>query len=446
MWESRWQIYELITCYGQKIFLWIPVSPFFRITHSTKMLLSPTLLILLFLLQLIAGSPTSNAQASRSRRRGWENDVLVQNATDYDDPLEYYYEDELGQFDSSQNWKRDDYDHKLRRWSDGTVIRQTTRRPEMKFLSQAMGVNLDSLVDLAYLNNAGSGATVYIHDSGLYKEHPEFTDTLPDGVTRGHIRIIQPKKTASGETIPIVHGDPDGHGTCMADKVIGTHLGIAKGANLVMVPMADFENDDYMLAELQQMVDDMKEQKVLDQGFWAAVILPYDLGLDGDLDTMDKYRKKYLAMVDEGALLVASAGNEGSKPTNNWPALFIEEDAFKNNMIVVGSVDVSGKVAPSSQRGPLVGIYAPGEVATTGNTEGIVCAANFGRRFAQSYGTSLSVPQVAGLAAYLYSIDPSLRGDGATKKIIDKITHEASYKRPRCHKRSIWNLEYGTAC
>lgn len=398
-----------------------------------------SLLILLALLQSIAGSPTFNAP--KYDRPGWDNEV-IQNDTTIDDPPEYYYEDEFGNINISRKrgaklWRR-----------DGTVIRPRTSRPEVKFWSQAPGQNLADLIDFAFLDYAGSGVIVYVHDSGLNINHPEFTGQLPAGVQRGTIRVLQPPN------VPTVDGDLEGHGTCVADKVVGTLYGIAKSVDLTMVPTSNLKNDDYMLAELQAIIDDIKEKKKDAQNnnkFWV-VNLSYSLGksVRKDRDLRAKYREKYLAMIDEGALLTVSAGNAGQIDVDQYPALFAREDAFKQNMIVVGGIDVYGQRAVFSQGGPLVTAWAPAQLQV-GMSDGIKCAQGSGSGTYLRTGTSLAAPQVAGLAAYLYSSDPSLRAaDNPAKAIKEKIESlaadgGASYRRFGSILPGIWNLESGTS-
>ena len=166
-------------------------------------------------------------------------------------------------------------------------------------------------------------------------------------------------------------------------------------------------------------------------------------------DLYEQYRKKYLAMVQEGALLIVPAGNHGRDVfVNDYPAQFAVETAFHHSMIVVGSVDVNGNEASSSQRGSLVQMWAPGLVRErNGQKDKITCAsATDDHGYYGDSGTSLSAPQVAGLAAYLYSIDASLRGRSDVSKIIKEriVTvpqNRASYVRGNVP--SIWNLQYG---
>lgn len=108
--------------------------------------------------------------------------------------------------------------------------------------------------------------------------------------------------------------------------------------------------------------------------------------------------------VDEGALVVAAAGNSGKSV--GYPAAYPE-------VLAVSATDSKDSIAWFSSRGPQVGIAAPG-VAVTQQT---IC--NNGRDkcevFGTFNGTSMASPHVAGVAALLVSqgvTDPAaLRAD-----------------------------------
>ena len=237
-----------------------------------RMLLRAIILALLWApLPFALTTPTFKSQFTR-RGLAWDSEGLLTNVTSTLDPPQYSYEDEFGTISSSRRVKRGENGRPV--WKrDGTLIRQTTELPEVKFWSQGPGQLLQFQKDFVYLDYAGSGATVYMHDSGLNKNHIEFTGALPQGVTRGTITILQPERTASGAIIPTVNGDPTSHGTCGASKVIGVNLGIAKSANLTLVPFVDLDNDDYMLAGLQAIIEDIKTNKRKEPHFWAVIIL-----------------------------------------------------------------------------------------------------------------------------------------------------------------------------
>lgn len=429
------------------------------------MLLRLILPLLLTLLQSTSARPFTNVSGLHHRPTGWHNEGWTGPITLSDDSNETFFEDDFGDLHSTRLLKRDDDGDELAKRARGpTTLKQKTPRPEMKFLSQPPGdTDLNSLEYFAYLSTAGTGVTVYVHDSGLNQGHKWFNEKV-DGVERGKVKIIQPQKDAHGRKVPAINGDSDGHGTCVADKVVGSIHGIAKGVNLKMVPQVDRDDDEFMLAELQLIVDDIKKKKKeagkfwnKGKSFWAVVNLSYVFGtnIENSKDTLDRYRKKYKAMVDEGALIVAGAGNAGNYVVDSYPAMFAGEAAFEDSMIVAGAVNAKGEIASFSQTGKLVEAWAPG-VVDEGNHgpsdyQGIKCADKTQNGATQRWGTSLAVPQVVGLAAYLYSTDSALQGDGAAQKVKKKIVNakdddRAAHQRIRGGPYCIWNLEYGNLC
>ncbi|KAJ5095666.1 hypothetical protein NUU61_005022 [Penicillium alfredii] len=101
--------------------------------------------------------------------------------------------------------------------------------PEMVFLSQPEGVSLTEC-------------------------HVEFSNPDPNECKefprKGNIETLYPQASRYGKVFNCIGPSEDkiGHGTCMADKVIGTLYGSAKSANLIMVPWELDELDATMFA------------------------------------------------------------------------------------------------------------------------------------------------------------------------------------------------------
>ncbi|KAJ5183362.1 subtilisin-like protease [Penicillium capsulatum] len=347
----------------------------------------------------------------------------------------------------------------------GRVIDQTN--PDLsallRFASQPKGSDIENVIGFQYLDYAGADVTVYMHDTGLYVDHPEFKGKREKGVKKPNVQVILPKKTLKGEGFPQVQGDPDGHGTCASSLVIGRLYGIAKGASLKMVPFGDIRNDDYMLTGLQAIVDDIKRKKKQkgSKGFFPVVNLSYTIGTarrkNANKDVFAKYRQLYLDMVNEGALLIAPVSNVDETFTttsvNQYPARYAEEDDFKDSMIITGGVDMYGKKWKHSQDGPLIQGWAPaiamdntpkGDMSwKDDNWQGISCA-GLGKPDLdiQDRGTSYTAPPYAGLAAYFYSSYSNLRGVGAARKVKNKIL-SANYARADGGPDCLWNLRQG---
>lgn len=91
-----------------------------------------------------------------------------------------------------------------------------------------------------------------------------------------------------------------------------------------------------------------------------------------------------------GSLVVISSGNTGEEAEGD------ADDA----VIFVGAVDRSDRLAPFSTYGDFVDLTAPGMSILTTKLDG---------GYGTSFGTSFAAPVVSGVAALLWSVNPSLR-------------------------------------
>ncbi|KAJ5613452.1 subtilisin-like protease [Penicillium lagena] len=346
---------------------------------------------------------------------------------------------------------------KLGKRATGYVWQQSPTVAEMKFLSQPPGTRIWNLVDFAFSDYAGSGITIYVHDSGINTEHEEFTRAPPPGVVKGKVEWLYPerhglRKFEKKKGQPTT--DPDGHGTCAADKAMGQNYGAAKGASLKMVPWVDLQDHDWMLGGLEAIVKDIEKQKQASNGaFFPVVSLSYSLGTLSQSNRR-KYRLYYKQMVDLGAVIVVAAGNDkqrGRENVDQLPGLFAQEDDFADSMVVVGSVDIDGYPSRFSQGGPLVHVWAPGTVNSNDpKLWGVECALPTGTTgYTRKEGTSFAAPTVAGVAAYLLSVYPELRVSGSSGKLVAARLKRNAYVRMNLQggKPGVWNEEYGdTSC
>ena len=127
-----------------------------------------------------------------------------------------------------------------------------------------------------------------------------------------------------------------------------------------------------------------------------------------------------------GVLVVAATGNEGSTAVD-FPASFVQPpNGTAASGLAVGASDAKGVRASFSNGGPQLSLLAPGTYNTK-CTVGILgaiptsapdfddadsCSVTMthadGARYAYASGTSFSAPEVAGVAALVWSLKPSL--------------------------------------
>lgn len=181
-------------------------------------------------------------------------------------------------------------------------------------------------------------------------------------------------------TTPL-YEDFTGHGTSVASMIAGSGTGsdvIGTGGNIELYSARVL--DENRQAPISSVVEAIywaieKDVKVINISFGTQI---YSEALKTAIDTA----------TDKGILVVAAAGNRGTQGVD-YPAAF-------ENVLAVGSVNAAGNVSDFSAKGEEVDVMAPGEA--------VLAQANFGEDLVLS-GTSLAAPQVAGIAARLWSKD-----------------------------------------
>ncbi|KAJ2782847.1 proteinase B [Coemansia javaensis] len=235
----------------------------------------------------------------------------------------------------------------------------------------------------------GAGITVYVVDTGININHVDF---------EGRARW--------GKTVPVndVDEDANGHGTHVAGTIAGKRYGVAKQAEVVAVKvlgsngsgtMADVVMGvEFTVKEHRRAVAEAAREGRAHRGSVA------NMSLGGGLS-----RALNLAVdaaVRAGVHYAVAAGNDNRDACKYSPA-------SAPNAITVGATTITDERAWFSNFGKCVDVFAPGKD---------ILSTWIGSRYSTNTisGTSMASPHVAGLAAYLLSLERNATLTGAELK------------------------------
>jgi subtilisin family serine protease len=237
--------------------------------------------------------------------------------------------------------------------------------------------NLDTInVAGAWRTTTGDPSVVVaVLDTGVDLTHPDIYG----------VDVVAPHNVLDDTTDVY---DRFGHGTHVAGTIIARAdngegmTGMAPGVSLMPVKVLD----EFGFGSLSDVMDGID---------WAANhgadIINMSLGGDLDDDEIALFQSVVTGAHDNGALLVAAAGNDGSA-RRLYPASL-------NDVVSVAATDPLDKAASFSQRNTAVDIAAPGVATLSTIPRG---------EYDFYTGTSMAASQVSGAAALLLSARPGL--------------------------------------
>lgn len=248
-------------------------------------------------------------------------------------------------------------------------------------ISHRGGLSFGNFNRYLYAEDGGEGVDVYIIDTGTNVDHVDFEG-----------------RASWGSTIPTGDEDADGngHGTHCSGTVAGKKYGVAKKANVKAVKvlrsngsgtMSDVVKGVEYAAEAHlKAVKDAKDGKK--KGFkGSAANMSLGGGKSPALD------KAVNAAVAVGIHFAVAAGNDNADSCNYSPAA-------AENAVTVGASTLGDDRAYFSNYGKCNDIFAPGlNILSTW----------IGSKYAVNTisGTSMASPHIAGLLAYLLSLQPA---------------------------------------
>lgn len=170
-------------------------------------------------------------------------------------------------------------------------------------------------------SRTGSGATVYLLDTGVVSGHQEFANAT-----------ISNLHNASG-----IEGfvDSDGHGTSVASLIVGEGVGVAKDATLKNVRIFDGVNGTIAVGTVIDALDAVLEDHLANTPGKAKVVcMPFTVTKNQLIDA------KISELQDNNLLMVAAAGNNGAEVDNYSPGGL-------DTITTVGSLDLTNFNSPS---------------------------------------------------------------------------------------------------
>ncbi|GAA3231985.1 S8 family peptidase [Nonomuraea helvata] len=259
----------------------------------------------------------------------------------------------------------------------------------------------------------GAGQAVAVLDTGIDRDHPWFQNRIVAEACFSAVEAGVESLCPNGQTSQTGAGAADATtAKCLADGVNlcehGSHVagiaagtgGVAPGANIVAVQVFSRVDDQdlcfgesaCLLAYESSLRQAMDYVTALNQPI-AAV----NLSLGGELSETDCdaseegaiFKPKIDALLAKGTATVVAAGNEYFEGAS-YPACI-------SSAVAVGANDNNDVIAPFSNRGAVVDLFAPGV-----NVESSVPD----NRTAVYSGTSMASPHVAGALALMKAAAP----------------------------------------
>merc|ERR1711881_469204 len=261
-------------------------------------------------------------------------------------------------------------------------------------ISHRKSLNFGTFNKYLYSADGGEGVDVYVIDTGTNIAHVDFEG-----------------RASWGKTIPANDADEDGngHGTHCSGTVAGKKYGVAKKANVIAVKvlrsngsgtMSDVvKGVEYAAESHSSKMAAAKDGK--HKGFKGSAA-NMSLG-GGKSPTLDAAVN---AAVDAGIHFAVAAGNDNADSCNYSPAA-------AEKAVTVGASTLEDTRAYFSNYGKCNDIFAPGlNIQSTW----------IGSKYAVNTisGTSMASPHIAGLLAYLLSLQPSKDSSYAVADITPK--------------------------
>ncbi|MFF5448661.1 S8 family peptidase [Streptomyces sp. NPDC012888] len=234
------------------------------------------------------------------------------------------------------------------------------------------------------VSGTGAGASVYVLDTGIDYDHPEF-----DGRASFGFDAIGDGQSGA---------DCNGHGTHVAGTAGGSTYGVARQADLVSVRVLGCDGRGAysgIIAGMDWVADNAQQPAVLNGS------------LGGPRSTAVNNAATQLAA--RNVLPVIAAGNDAVDACDVSPA-------GAADVVTVGATNARDQETEFSNFGPCLDLYAPGRA---------INSARLGGGNISLDGTSMAAPHVAGVAALYRTANPAATPAEVTAWLVEHSVTDA---------------------
>jgi subtilisin len=224
---------------------------------------------------------------------------------------------------------------------------------------------------LVWRQTKGAQIHIGVIDTGVDYSHPDLKHSLSRGINLINRQLLPT--------------DDNGHGTHIAGTIAAASkdgvMGVAPKAIIHPVKAFDHQGSAFV-SDIISGIDwcVMNDIRIINMSFGMK---SYSRALEAAV------KNAYLS----GTIIVASSGNDGNKATVDYPARFPQT-------IAVGASTRGSKIAPFSNRGRSIDIFAPGDKIYSTWLRG---------KYNELSGTSMATSHVSGVIALMLEARPGMK-------------------------------------
>ncbi|GAC41524.1 S8 family peptidase [Paenibacillus popilliae] len=224
----------------------------------------------------------------------------------------------------------------------------------------------------AWGTTTGHRVHIGVIDTGADYRHPDLRQSLMRGVNFVHRGMLP--------------HDDNGHGTHIAGTLAAANqmygiIGVAPRALIHPVKSFD-ENGAAYVSDIIHGIE------------WCIRNGMHIINMSFGMKSRSKSLLQAMTQAyQSGVTVVASSGNDAKRKSIDYPARYFQT-------ISVGATDRSRRIAPFSNRGHFVDIYAPGEKIVSSWIKG---------KYREMSGTSMATSHISGAIALLLAVRPRLK-------------------------------------